>query len=208
MPTTALLPRTAPFGDDEIASLDSVLSVATPLQRAWLSGFLAGVDAAAQPVPAQPQARPAEPITIVFASESGNAERVAGDAAKLARKSGFRPKLVDFADLAVDDLKEAGRLIVVAATWGEGEPPARAARAYAELMGPAAPRLDGVTFGVLALGDTAYAEFCAIGRAIDARLAELGATRALDRVDCDLDFASPAAAWVKSAIDTLAPEEP
>ena len=107
MATTALLPRTAPFGDDEIASLDRVLSVATPLQRAWLSGFLAGVDAAAQPAPAQPQARPAEPITIVFASESGNAERVAEDAAKLARKSGFRPKLVDFADLAAADLTEA-----------------------------------------------------------------------------------------------------
>ena len=208
MATTALLPRTAPFGDDEIASLDRVLSIATPLQRAWLSGFLAGVDAGAQPAPAQPQARPAEPITIVYASESGNAERVAEDAAKLARKSGFRPKLVDFADLAASDLTEAGRLIVVAATWGEGEPPARAARAYAELMGPAAPRLDGVTFGVLALGDTAYAEFCAVGRAIDARLAELGAIRALDRVDCDLDFAAPAASWVESAIDALAPEEP
>jgi sulfite reductase (NADPH) flavoprotein alpha-component len=108
----------------------------------------------------------------------------------------------------VGDLKETGRLIVVASTWGEGEPPSRAARAYAELMGSAAPRLDGLTFGVLALGDTAYAEFCAIGKAIDARLAELGAIRALERVDCDLDFAGPAAAWVKSAVETLAPDEP
>jgi sulfite reductase (NADPH) flavoprotein alpha-component len=207
MPNTALLPRTAPFGADDIASLDRVLSAATPVQRAWLAGFLAGVDAASQPAPAQPQARPAEPITILFASESGNAERVAQDAAKLARKSGFRPKIVDFADLDVGDLKEAGRLIVIASTWGEGEPPSRAARAYAELMGPAAPSLDGLTFGVLALGDTAYAEFCAIGKAIDTRLAELGASRAVERVDCDLDFAQPAAAWVKAAIETLAPEE-
>ena len=75
MATTALLPRTAPFGDDEIASLDRVLSIATPIQRAWLAGFLAGLDAAAQPAPAQPHARPAEPLTILFASESGNAER-------------------------------------------------------------------------------------------------------------------------------------
>ncbi len=67
-------------------------------------------------------------------------------------------------------------------------------------MGPAAPRLDGVTFGVLALGDTAYAEFCAIGKAIDARLAELGAKRAVDRVDCDLDFDAPAADWIKNDI--------
>jgi sulfite reductase (NADPH) flavoprotein alpha-component len=208
MASIALLPHSAPFGADDIASLDRVLSTASPVQRAWLAGFLAGVDAASQPAQAQPQARPAEPLTILFASESGNAERVAQDAAKLARKSGFRPKVVDFADLAVGDLKDAGRLIVIASTWGEGEPPSRAARAYTELMGPAAPPLDGVTFGVLALGDTAYAEFCAIGKAIDARLAELGAVRAVERIDCDLDFAKPAAAWVKGAIETLAPEDP
>src|SRR5919112_648508 len=114
MATTAILPRTAPFGADDIVSLDRVLSAATPVQRAWLAGFLAGVDAASQPAVTQPQVAPAEPLTILFASESGNAERVAQDAAKLARKSGFRPKLVDFADLAVSDLKDSGRLIVVA----------------------------------------------------------------------------------------------
>jgi sulfite reductase (NADPH) flavoprotein alpha-component len=187
-----------------------VLSVATPVQRAWLAGFLAGIDAAAtQPAaaPAQPP-RPAEPITIVFASESGNAERLAQDAAKLARKSGLRPTVIDFADLDVAALKGAASLIVVAATWGEGEPPSRAGRAYAELMGPAAPRLDGTKFGVLALGDTAYAEFCAIGKALDARLAELGASRAVERIDCDLDYAAPASAWVKGAVETLAPKAP
>ena len=74
-------------------------------------------------------------------------------------------------------------------------------------MGEGAPRLDGVRFGVLALGDTAYAEFCAIGRAIDIRLEALGATRAVDRLDLDLDFAKPAAAWIKGALGTLAPAQ-
>ena len=85
---------------------------------------------------------------------------------------------------------------MIAATWGEGEPPARATRAYDELMSEAAPRLDGVEFGVLALGDTAYVEFCAIGKTIDERLAALGGKRVVDRVDCDLDFAEPAAHWI------------
>jgi len=54
--------------------------------------------------------------------------------------------------------------VVIAATWGEGEPPRAPVRAYGELMSDKAPRLDGVEFGVLALGDTAYVEFCAVGK--------------------------------------------
>ncbi len=73
-------------------------------------------------------------------------------------------------------------------------------------MSEAAPRLDGVEFGVLALGDTAYAEFCAIGKALDARLEALGGKRVADRVDCDLDFAEPAAKWIDGTLKVLAPE--
>jgi sulfite reductase (NADPH) flavoprotein alpha-component len=60
---------------------------------------------------------------------------------------------------------------------------------------------------VLALGDTAYAEFCAIGKHIDARLVALGGKRVVDRVDCDLDFATPAADWTSRVIKALAPAE-
>ena len=204
-----LLPRTAPFGDGERASLDAVLGAASPTQRAWLAGFLAGLDAAGGQPAAAPAAPPkaAEPLTVIYASESGNSEALAGNVAKLARKQGFKPKVVDFSDLDVATLPKAGKLIAIAATWGEGEPPARAVRAYGDLMGDAAPRLEGVQFGVLALGDTSYAEFCAIGKALDARFEALGAKRAYDRADLDLDFDKPAAEWIKGALKALAPAE-
>jgi sulfite reductase (NADPH) flavoprotein alpha-component len=209
MSAAILLPHTAPFADDERHSLDQVLATASATQRAWLAGFLAGLDAQALPqaVPDSPP-RAAEPLAILFASESGNAERLAQDAAKLARKSGFKPTVIDFADLTVAELARHKRLIAIAATWGEGEPPSRAIRAYGELMGEGAPRLDGVTFGVLALGDTAYAEFCAVGKAIDARLEALGGTRAVERIDCDLDFEAPAGVWIKNTLETIAPPRP
>lgn len=208
MPSQALIPRTAPFGDSERASLDAVLGPATPIQRAWLAGFLAGLDAAGGQPAAVPAAPPkaSEPLTILFASESGNCERLAGDVAKLARKQGFKPKVVDFADLDLATLPKVGRLIAIAATWGEGEPPARAVRAYNELMADGAPRIEGVKFGVLALGDTSYVEFCAIGKALDARFEALGGIRAHDRADLDLDFDKPAADWIKGALKALAPE--
>jgi sulfite reductase (NADPH) flavoprotein alpha-component len=201
------IPKTAPFAEEEIDLLNRVVGTASPVQRAWLAGFLAGLDAsgaAVMPHPAAP-ARPAEPLTIVYASESGNSEKLAGDLAKAARKNGLKPTVIDMADLELSTLASAKRLVVIAATWGEGEPPARAVRAYTELMGEGAPRLEGVEFGVLALGDTAYAEFCAIGRKIDERLAALGGKRVVDRVDCDLDFAEPAARWIGDAVKVLTP---
>lgn len=201
------IPRTAPFAEDEIETLNRVVGSANPLQRAWLAGFLAGLDAQtahARPEPAAPP-RAAEPLTIVFASESGNSERLAADMAKLARKRGLKPTIIDMADLDAGALPASKRLVVIAATWGEGEPPARAAAAYAALMGESAPRLDGVAFAVLALGDTAYAEFCAIGKAIDARLEALGGKRVAERVDLDLDFAEPAARWIEGAVTAFAP---
>ena len=201
----ANIPKTAPFSEEDVALLNRVVGPATPVQRAWLAGFLAGVESVSGQVQPVAQARPAEPLTIVYASESGNSEKLAGDVAKAARKNGLKPTIIDMADLDLPALTSAKRLVVIAATWGEGEPPARAVRAYNELMGEGAPRLDGVEFGVLALGDTAYAEFCAIGKVIDERLAALGGKRIVDRVDCDLDFAEPAAQWIGDAVKALAP---
>jgi sulfite reductase (NADPH) flavoprotein alpha-component len=201
------IPKTAPFAEEEIELLNRVVGTATATQRAWLVGFLAGREApTAAPQPTAPPAA-AEPLTIVYATESGNSERLAADLGKAVRKSGLKPTLIDLADLDVATLASTRRLIVIAATWGEGEPPGRAARAYNELMREGEPRLDGIEFGVLALGDTAYAEFCATGRKIDERLAALGGKRVIERVDCDLDFATPAAKWIEQAVKTLAPAE-
>lgn len=203
------IPKTAPFGDEEIALLNRVVAGASETQRAWLAGFLAGVESVSgEPMEAAaPAAIAAEPLTIVFATESGNSERLASDIARNARKSGLKPSVVDLADLDMATLKSAKRLIVIAATWGEGEPPSRVAAKYNELMTADFGRLDGVEYGVLALGDTAYAEFCAVGRKIDERLAALGGNRVVDRLDCDLDFEKPAADWSSKTIKALAPPE-
>ncbi len=198
------IPNTAPFTEEDIEILNRVVGPASATQRAWLAGFLAGVEATASPQLAV-GTQATEPLTILYATESGNSERLASDMAKAARKMGLKPLIVDMADLDVATLASVRRLVVIAATWGEGEPPARAIRAYGELMGEGAPRLDGAEFSVLALGDTAYAEFCAIGKALDARLEALGGKRIANRVDCDLDFAESAGRWIETALKALAP---
>jgi sulfite reductase (NADPH) flavoprotein alpha-component len=206
---TALLPKTAPFAIEEIEALNALVGHSSPLQRSWLSGFLAGVDAAygsAQPPAAAPRAR--EKLIVVYGSETGNAESLALKARKMAEKQGFDAKVLDMADATPETLASTKNLLVIASTWGEGDPPQRAAAFYKSLMAEGAPRLTGVRFAVLALGDTAYVNFCATGRAIDERLAALGATRVADRNELDLDFAKKAAAWIDGALATLAPAEP
>jgi sulfite reductase (NADPH) flavoprotein alpha-component len=212
MSRAVAIPNTAPFSEEDVELLNRVVGPATAVQRAWLAGFLAGAEQAAGVEHAAGGQRAAaasatEPLTIVYASESGNSEKLAGDMARQSRKLGLKPTLIDMAELDLAALKAASRLVVIAATWGEGEPPGRAARVYAELMQESAPRLDGVEYGVLALGDTAYAEFCAVGKRIDERLAELGAKRVVERIDCDLDFAEPAGNWISTALKTLTPPD-
>ncbi|HWK37544.1 MAG TPA: flavodoxin domain-containing protein [Hyphomicrobium sp.] len=209
MTAQPLLPKNAPFTPEEIDALNSVVARTTPQQRAWLAGFFAGFEAAQAGGAAQPAAapKPRQPLTVLYASESGNAEALALRTKKLAQKHGLDAKIIDFADADFATLTKAKNIIVYAATWGEGDPPSRAVDFYNALMGDEAPRLEGVRFAVLALGDTAYAQFCATGQAIDARLEALGATRAFDRVDLDLDYAKQAAEWTEKALGELAPPD-
>ncbi len=206
MKVSSLLPKTAPFADDQIADLNRVIGVSSAEQRAWLSGFLAGLQAANDPAAAAVQAAPPAkrlPLTILFGTESGNAETLAASARKAAAKLGFAPKVVDMADFTPAQAAATENLLIVASTWGEGDPPQRAVDFYEALMADGAPRFEKTRYAVLALGDRAYAQFCEIGRRIDERLAAQGGARIADRIECDLDFEAPANGWIEQTLTRL-----
>ncbi|MFO1025689.1 MAG: flavodoxin domain-containing protein [Acetobacteraceae bacterium] len=209
MKTAPLLPKTAPFAEDQIAALNTVISAASVEQRAWLSGFLAGVQAANDPrAAATPAAPPAKriPLTILFGTESGNSEGLANAARKVASKLGFAPKVQDMADFTPAQAAAVENLLIVAATWGEGDPPQRAQDFYEALLADNAPRFEKTRYAVLALGDRAYAQFCEIGKRIDERLAELGGARITDRIECDVDYESAANGWIDQTLQRLSKE--
>jgi len=205
MAQSVLLPAGAPFDIDAISALNSVFSTSTAEQRAWLSGFLAGVQAANAPAQTAPAAaaKARAQLTILFGTESGNAEALAAHARKAAAKLGFAVKVADMANTTPAQMAEVPNLLLIASTWGEGDPPQRAIDFYDALMADDAPRFDKTRFAVLALGDRAYANYCETGRRIDERLAALGGTRMADRIDCDLDFEAPAGAWIDTALDRI-----
>lgn len=207
------------LNEDQWKTVRSVATTLKPQQAIWLSGYFAGLAdngraeashlLAAGLAPDLPAAVPASApkrnLTILFASETGNGASVARLLGERAGAAGFEPTLIDMADYKPRRLKEEQDLLIVASTHGEGEPPVSAAGFFEFLEGRKAPRLDGLRYAVLALGDSTYEFFCGAGKRIDVRLAELGAERLADRIDCDVDYDEPADAWVATALAALAP---
>jgi len=173
---------------------------------AWVSGYLAGlggVAAVAQPA-AQTATEPGPTLTILYGSQTGNARSVAESLAGLVRARGTEPRLVSMADYRPRDLARERLLLLVVSTQGEGEPPESARELYTFLHGQRAPRLDGLLYGVLGLGDSSYEHFCKTAKDFDARLKALGGQSLLDPQYCDLGFQEAAGAWSQQALERAA----
>lgn len=173
----------------------------------WLSGYAAGLAtrAAAAPraagVAPAAEAQAAGRLCIVYGSQTGNARRLAEKLAQQAEAAGLVVRLLRADAYPVRELGRERHLYLVVSTQGDGDPPDDARGLVDFITGRRAPRLDQLKYAVLGLGDSSYPQFCAIGRRLDARLAELGATRLLDRGDADLDVESVAAPWLERALD-------
>ncbi|HET7266682.1 MAG TPA: assimilatory sulfite reductase (NADPH) flavoprotein subunit [Oleiagrimonas sp.] len=172
----------------------------------WLSGYMAG--AASQlgglPAAAVPANQSDERLTVLYGSQTGNAKRVAEDLAQRAEKAGLTVQLVRADAYKPRDLKKERLLYVVISTHSEGDEidPPDDSRGFMEfLLGKRAPKLPELRYAVLALGDTSYPDFCGIGRQVDERLADLGATRLFDRGEADVDVDSVAEPWTREALD-------
>jgi len=140
-------------------------------------------------------------MSILFGSQSGNSEELAAKFAKRATDYGLDTTVHDMDGFDLSTLPEMKRVLIICSTWGEGEMPDNAEELWQQASADSAPKLPGVSFSVLALGDTSYEFYCESGKDWDDRLQQLGATRLVNRVDCDVDYDSPAATW---SIDALA----
>ena len=140
-------------------------------------------------------------LAILFGSQSGNSEDLAAKFAKQAADYGLEGTVHDMDGFDFGSLSGMKRVLIVCSTWGEGEMPDNAEELWQTSTKAPAGTLSGVHFSVCALGDTSYEFFCESGKEWDEQFEKLGATRLVERVDCDVDYDAPAAAW---AIDSLA----
>jgi sulfite reductase (NADPH) flavoprotein alpha-component len=177
-------------------------------QARWISGYFAGLDAGLARVAgggAAPTAAPqGRTLTILYGTETGNGRALAKDFAEAAAKRGLAPKVADMADYKVRSLKDEQDVLIIVSTHGEGDPPESAKPFFEFVEGTRAPKLAGVRYSVLALGDSTYEKYCEAGKRLDRRFQELGAKPLHDRIDCDVDYDEPAAGWSESVVEKLA----
>lgn len=181
-PGVPVLPAGAPVG---------------PRARLWVDGLLAGRYSRLADTPPESATRTG-PL-VLWASQTGNAEELAG---RLGEQLGGA-QLSAMDDVALTDLSEAGDVVIVTSTFGDGGPPDNGADFWSRLESPKAPSLDGVRYTVLGIGDRSYDNFCGHAKSLDTRLAELGATRLLDRAEHEVYDDQPLADWTNSVVDLM-----
>ncbi|MGO1502229.1 MAG: assimilatory sulfite reductase (NADPH) flavoprotein subunit [Marinobacter sp.] len=205
--------NSSPLSGDQQARLADLLTDINEGQLFWLAGFLAGkcsgssagaashtAAAASAPASAAPE------LTVLFGSQTGNAEELAQQLVARAADKGVSAKVVDMADYKPKQLKKEQYLAVLTSTQGEGDPPDNALDFHEFINGKKAPKLEGLRYSVLSLGDSSYEQFCKTGQDFDHRLAALGATALAERVDCDVDYEDLAEDWINRVLESIASE--
>lgn len=219
----------SPFTEGQATQINELLQTLTPEQKVWLSGYLVanqqltsgtsdtqGSQIGAVSKDTETMFQQNEPtiqpekraITLLYGSETGNAQGLAEIFEERLSNIGHNVTLKAMDEFKSKNLKNVEDLFIITSTQGEGDPPDNAAELHEFIHGRKAPKLEGVRFSVLALGDQTYEFFCQTGKDFDKKLEELGAERLYERVDCDVDYEEDAEKWMANVINTIdsAPE--
>lgn len=147
-------------------------------------------------------------ITIISASQTGNARRLAEQLRDDLLAAKLSANLINAGDYKFKQIAQERLLVIVASTQGEGKPAEEAVALHKFLFSKKAPKLNDTAYAVFGLGDTSYENFCQSGKDFDGKLAELGAERLVERVDADVEYQTLATTWRKRLVEVLKARAP
>ena len=195
------LPPAAPLAHDTRLWLDGVLGGLFSRVESNVAQLDSSTEAS---VLATTDTSPA--VTLLWASQTGNAEALAERFATRLRDAGVAVELSAMADFPASKLSSTQNLALISSTFGDGDPPDNG-EGFWNTLSNTETRLESLRFAVLALGDPNYDQFCQHGKQLDQRLQALGATRLLERVDCDTEFEARADTWLTHFQQALKPNQ-
>ncbi|MEY0338879.1 NADPH-dependent assimilatory sulfite reductase flavoprotein subunit [Providencia stuartii] len=194
-----------PISMEQLARLQTAVDDFSSHQLAWLSGYLWGM-VNQNTVTSTPVSAPVpqdETITIISASQTGNARRLSEQLREKLLSEKLNVNLVNAGDYKFKQIAQEKILVIVASTQGEGEPAEEAVALYKYLHSKKAPSLNETAYAVFALGDSSYEKFCQAGKDFDTQLAQLGAKPLLARIDADVEYQAIADAWIEELSQLL-----
>lgn len=196
-PLLSMLPLTS----EQLSKLQDATKDLSTAQIVWLSGYLWGqLNPSVVPtsttvtsalVPEQ------ETITLISASQTGNARHLAEQLRDNLVAHKLNVELYSAGEYKFKQLHKTTTLIIIVSTQGEGDPPEEAIAFYKYLNSKKAAEMKETAYAILSLGDSSYEHFCKAGKDFDERIAQLGATRLLPRVDADVEYQAVADEWIE-----------
>jgi sulfite reductase (NADPH) hemoprotein beta-component len=127
------------------------------------------------------------PLTIIFASDGGNAEALAKRLGRRGKARGLKALVLSMEDYPTEDLPAEENLVLITSTAGQGEFPQNGRGFWETVKSSTDLDLAVVNYSVFALGDSHYWPrkqdkhyYNKPGKDLDKRLADLGGKKLVD----------------------------
>ena len=162
----------SPLNDQQLAALSALSSGISREQLLWVNGYFQGLLASSASAPQISAQQPSggKKLKILYGTHTGRSKTIASQlAAKLAERK-VESTIVALDEYKVKQLSSEANLVFIVSTHGEGEPPVMAEDFHSFITGKRAPKLPGLNYSVVALGDKSYKLFCKTGLDIDQAL--------------------------------------